>query len=185
MEAARAKVVDDPRDDLTSAADATANKEDPLQPLVTWVMEKVDAWRDHRDANYEARWGEYERLWRGIWSGAEKNRKSERSKLITPALGEAVENIVSEVEEAVFGRGDFFDIKGEAQDPAEFKKITDRNKTNLKEDLDRTGYVTAIGEALINGAVFGDGFGEIITKEHTLREIVPVPAEDGTIEADV
>ena len=34
-----------------------------------WIMEKCDAWRDHFESNYEQRFDEYNRLWRGIWAG--------------------------------------------------------------------------------------------------------------------
>jgi hypothetical protein len=166
----RARVVDDPRDAPKPAVDANAPK-DELADLTAWIMGRVKQWRDHRRANYETNWDQYERLWRGLWSGEDKNKKSERSTLVTPALGEAVENIVAEVEEAVFGRGDLFDMKGENEDAPEMKEITDRNKTNLKEDLARTEFTTAVGESLINAAVYGSGIGEIFVKKFKMREI--------------
>src|SRR3990170_8368977 len=113
----KAEVLDqDPRDSSRPVNGAVERKPEDLAPLVAWVMARVEAWRTHRRANYEWRWDEYERLWRGIWSGAEQKRKSERSKIITPALSEAVENAVSEIEEAVFGRGAFFEIKAALSD---------------------------------------------------------------------
>lgn len=166
----RARVYDDPRDQQKPAVDPSAPKDD-LDALTSWVMARVRQWRDHRRANFEAAWDQYERLWRGMWAQEDKNKKSERSTLVTPALGEAVENIVAEVEEAIFGRGDFFDIKAELADSPELKAITDKNKAALKEDLSNSEFTSHIGEALINGAVYGTGIGEIFVKKFKVREI--------------
>ena len=166
----RARVVDDPRDNLKPAVDPNAPK-DELDELTQWVMTRVRQWRDHRRQNYEYLWDQYERLWRGLWMPEDKNKKSERSTLVTPGLGEAVENIVAEVEEAVFGRGDFFDIKAEVSDGQDLQKITDQNKAHLKEDLGASDFVSNVGEALINGAVYGSGIGEILIETFKKREI--------------
>jgi hypothetical protein len=174
MVATAARVVDDPRDSTKSAVDPN-KPADEMAELCSWVMNHVQKWRDHRRSNYELVWDHYERLWRGLWSAEDRNKKSERSTLVTPALGEAVENIVAEVEEAVMGRGDLFDMRGEAEDSEEMKAITDRNKANLKEDLSRPElpviFTTAMGEALINAAVYGSGIGEIFIKKFKLKEI--------------
>ena len=89
----------------------------PLDSLEGWVINKCDKWRDHFDSNYEERFDEYYRLWRGIWAKEDSLRNSERSRIISPALQQAVESSVAEVEEATFGRGTFFDIKDDLQDP--------------------------------------------------------------------
>jgi len=73
----------------------------------SWIMEKCESWRDHFESNYQDKFDEYYRLWRGVWSGEDSLRQSERSRLINPALQQAVESSVSEVEEATFGRGQF------------------------------------------------------------------------------
>jgi len=158
---------------------------DAFDPLVKWVEAKVQAWQTHRDSNYDAKWGEYERLWRGIWSGSEKIRASERSKFVSPALSEAVENNVSEIEEAVFGRGDFFDFRPNADDVGEAIAALDRNKQSLKEDLERSDFVVNVCGALLNSAVYGTGIGELVLEETTYKEIVPQDAGDGTFEAAV
>ena len=33
-----------------------------------WVLAKVNPWEDFRKTNFEDRWDEYTRLWRGIWA---------------------------------------------------------------------------------------------------------------------
>jgi len=74
--------------------------------ITEWVLSRCLMWRNHRDENYLESWKEYERLWRGIWSGEDKTRDSERSQLVTPALQQAIESHTAEIEEAIFGRGE-------------------------------------------------------------------------------
>ena len=166
-----AKVIDDPRDKQVDAL-ASEKPKDDMHDLTSWIMNRVKLWRDHRRTNYELLWDHYERLWRGLWAPEDKNRKSERSTMVTPALGEAVENVVAEVEEALWGRGDLFDIRGEMDDNPDMKKITDKNKARLKEDLDQLDFRSAMGEALVNGAVYGSGIGEITMTTFKIRDIV-------------
>src|SRR5210317_1384603 len=87
-----------------------------MDSLTGWVMHKCGQWRDHYESNYSERFDEYYRLWRGIWAYEDSLRTSERSKLISPALQQAVESAVAEVEEATFGRGKWFDIKDNMTD---------------------------------------------------------------------
>ena len=70
------------------------------QTLEDWVGTKCSDWRDHFEANYSQRFDEYYRLWRGQWAAEDKTRQSERSKIISPALQQAVESSVAELEEA-------------------------------------------------------------------------------------
>jgi hypothetical protein len=108
-----ATVVDEPKE----KGEVGVRTPDKFDPLVEWVVGNVDKWRDWRNGQYQAKFDEYERLARGVWSPNEKLRESERSKIVTPALAEAVENGAAEIEEATFGRGvDYFDI--EAYDQA-------------------------------------------------------------------
>jgi hypothetical protein len=86
-------------------------QEDKYSELVKWVVAKTDTWRLWRNNQYEAKWNSYERQWRGEWSATDRLRQSERSKIVGPALSEAVENAAAEIEEATFGRGvDYFDV---------------------------------------------------------------------------
>jgi hypothetical protein len=90
--------------------------------LQEWVMDKCQHWRDHYEQNYKLRHDEYYRLWRGQWAKEDSMRDSERSRIITPALQQAVESSVAEVEEATFGRGRWFDIKDDYQDKDKDRK---------------------------------------------------------------
>lgn len=172
--ARNARITDEGNDQLVSVDEAMGldKPKDDLAELCSWVMNRVKQWRDHRRQNYEKLWDHYERLWRGLWAPEDQNKKSERATMVTPALGEAVENCVAEVEEALWGRGDLFELNGEFDDSPEMKQVTDTNKARLKEDLDRMDFRPAMGEALINGAVYGSGIGEIILKKFKIRDIV-------------
>lgn len=157
---------------------------DPLlieQSLAGWVMEKCENWRDYYESNYEGRFEEYYRLWRGQWNPEDSQRASERSRIIAPALQQAVESNVAELEEATFGRGKFFDIAddfvdGQKQDIAYLRK-------KLNEDFETCQVRKAVAECLINAAVFGTGIGEVVIEE--IKEMAPAkePVMGGALEA--
>jgi hypothetical protein len=145
--------------------------------LASWVMEKVDRWRDHYESTYKERFEEYYRLWRGQWNASDKTRESERSKLISPALQQAVESAVAEVEEATFGRGKWFDIKDDARDAQNLDIQVTRELLN--EEFQFTKVRRAISEILINSAVYGTGCGELVLEE--VNDVTPAsqPILDG------
>ena len=78
--------------------------------LASWITERVDQWETWRDNNYKDRWDEYYRLWRGIWLEVDKNRASERSRIICPELSQAIETSVAELEDATFIRDRWIDV---------------------------------------------------------------------------
>ena len=133
------------------------------QSVSGWVMEKCDNWRDHFENNYEKKFDEYNRLWRGHYSSEDKTRDSERSQIISPALQQAVESAVAEIEEATFGRGRFFDIKDDLRDGEPQDVVLLREQ--LHKDFNFTKTRKAVAECLINSAVYGTGIGEIIIEE--------------------
>ena len=145
---------------------------DPLmieESLEEWVMTKCENWRDHYESNYEAKFEEYYRLWRGQWDPADSERVSERSRIISPALQQAVESNVAELEEATFGRGKWFDIADDMNDPQ--KDDIQYLRKKLTEDFENTKVRKAVAECLINSAVFGTGVGEIVLEE--IKEMAP------------
>jgi hypothetical protein len=146
-------------------------------PLAGWVMEKVEKWRDHYEGNYKERFEEYYRLWRGQWSATDKTRESERSKLISPALQQAVESSVAEVEEATFGRGKWFDMHDDMRD--QDNRDVELTRKLLEEEFHFTKVRRAISEILINSAVYGTGCGELVLEE--INDIKPAsqPILDG------
>jgi len=144
------------------------NTEDPGS-LEGWVIHKCNQWRDHFESNYQEKFDEYYRLWRGIWAEEDSMRASERSRLISPALQQAVESAVAEVEEATFGRGKWFDIKDDLQDQQ--KADIQILRSQLEEDMRFAKARKGIAECLINSAVFGMGIGEVVLEE--VKELKP------------
>ena len=157
---------------------------DPLmaeQSIEAWVINKCDDWRDYYESNYEDRFDEYYRLWRGQWSPEDSQRASERSRIISPALQQAVESNVAELEEATFGRGKWFDIADDVADPQKQDALVLRKK--LSEDFEACKVRKAVAECLINSAVFGTGVGEIVLEE--VKEMAPAsePIMGGDLQA--
>ena len=151
------------------------------QHLEDWVIQKCDGWRDHFEANYSQRFDEYYRLWRGQWSAQDQARTSERSKIISPALQQAVESSVAELEEATFGRGKWFDIKDDYMDQSPEDIVMLRN--HLEEDFKKNKVRKGVAECLINAAVFGTGIAEIVLEEE--KEMAPAtqPVMGGELQA--
>jgi len=157
---------------------------DPLlveQTVEDWVITKCEDWRDYYESNYEARFEEYYRLWRGIWDPADSERRSERSRIISPALQQAVESNVAELEEATFGRGKWFDVSDNFGDTEKQDVQFLRNK--LTEDFEDCMVRKAVAECLINAAVFGTGIGEVVIEE--MKEMAPAtqPIMGGDLQA--
>ena len=157
---------------------------DPLmiqESLEEWVMTKCENWRDYYESNYEERFEEYYRLWRGQWDPNDSQRGSERSRIISPALQQAVESNVAELEEATFGRGKFFDIQDDINDSQNQDMVYLRKK--LTEDFETCKVRKAVAECLINAAVFGTGVGEVVLEE--VKEMAPAtqPIMDGDLQA--
>jgi len=157
---------------------------DPLmiqESLEEWVITKCDDWRDHYESTYSYKFDEYYRLWRGIWDPADSDRKSERSRIISPALQQAVESNVAELEEATFGRGKWFDVSDNMGDTERQDVLFLRNK--LTEDFEDCKVRKAVAECLINAAVYGTGMGEIIIEE--MKEMAPAtqPIMGGDLQA--
>lgn len=151
------------------------------QNLEGWVMDKCEEWRSHYESNYQEKHEEYFRLWRGIWDGSDTLRESERSKLIAPALQQAVESSVAEVEEATFGRGKWFDIRDDVadQNPVDIQQM----RKQLQEDFTFTKARKTVAEAILNGAIYGTGIGEIVIEE--VKEMRPAtqPIMEGAMQA--
>ena len=154
---------------------------DTTDTLEAWVMNKCDGWRDHFETNYSGRFDEYYRIWRGIWDASDSMRMSERSRLISPATQQAVESSVAEIEEATFGRGNFFDIRDDLQDPD--PRDVGFLKKQLTEDLNFAKTRSSVAECLINAAVFGTGIGELMLEETTELTPATQPAMDGQMTA--
>lgn len=149
--------------------------------LVDWVMTKANKWRDHYTSNHQEKFEEYYRLWRGQWDASDKTRDSERSRIIAPALQQAVESSVAEVEEATFGRGKWFDIKDDHRDKDNSDVAYMREC--LDEEFKFTKVRKAVAECLLNASIYGTGCAELVLEE--VEDLVPStqPVLDGAIMA--
>ncbi len=152
---------------------------DPGQALVSWLIGTVRPWRDHRNRLPEVRrWAEYWRMWRGFWHEEDRNKQSERSKLIGPALATAVEMSVAEVEEALLSREIWIDVADDVNDQDAADTLIMRDL--LLEDMETVKTKDAIAEAVTNSAIFGTGI--VKMNVDVIREVVPQRNVQGRME---
>lgn len=139
-----------------------SNEEKTSETIASWVNNRCEKWEEHREANYDGRWAEYYRLWRGIWRAEDKERKAERSRIITPATQQAVEAVVSDIEEAVFSRDRWVEI--EVEDENDLEAVLDAQKVSSKllDDLKFSKVDDAIREVILNAALYGTGIAKIV-----------------------
>ena len=149
--------------------------------LVSFVLDHCDQWRNHRDVNYVIYWQEYERLFRGIWDPADKTRDSERSQLVTPAMAQAVESKQAEISEAIFGRGEWFDIEDDIND--EDKSDIQLVRRQMHEDFKQTRIKKAIDNIILLGEMYGTGIGEIVIEEKTMLAPATQPIPGANLSA--
>ena len=140
--------------------------------LLNYCLKRVEEGERYRDQNYKSKWEEYYRLWRGQWAAEDKQRASERSKLISPALQSAVESTVAEQEEAIFGRKMWFDLVDDWED-----RMTGQDKDMevlrkfLMDRFDEAKIPSSISEIFLNGAIYGTGIGKILTETIITKEV--------------
>jgi hypothetical protein len=140
--------------------------------LLKFIVEHTDRWRDYRDQNYADKWDRYERIFRGIWEEADKERGSERSRLISPATQQAIETRHAEIMEAIFGQGEFFDIEDDLADKNGSLDI-EKLKKQLYEDFRQNKIRKSIDQITLMGEIYGTGIGEIVVE----KKIKPYPME--------
>lgn len=146
--------------------------------LVEFVVSHTDRWRDWRDTNYLSDWLEYERIFRGIWSAEDKQRDSERSRIISPATQQAVETRHAEIVEAIFGNGEYFDI---ADDVKDANKIDVKYlKMLMTEDLDKEKIRKYVSQVELLAEIYGTGIAEIVVAKKTEMTATTMPMTDGT-----
>ena len=151
------------------------------QDLEGWVIDKCQSWRDHFESNYSEKFDEYYRLWRGQWAAEDRTRQSERSKIISPALQQAVESSVAELEEATFGRGKWFDIEDDVADNE--KRDIAVLREVLYKDFKKNKVRKSVAECLINAAVFGTGIAEVVLEEEKEFQPATQPVMGGDLTA--
>lgn len=158
-------------------------KPDAGSDIASFIVERVAEWEDYRDANFQKVWLEYYRLWKCVYTAQDKTRSSERSKLISPALMQAIESAVAELQEATFGKGLWFDVVDDLKDPE--KEDVQEIRRQLHEDFEIAKVPAAISEVFLNGAIYGTGIGKIIVEEITERTPTSRQRNDGYVEGGV
>lgn len=130
--------------------------------LASYVTEKVEAWKTWRDNNYKDRWDEYYRLFRGFWTEKDKNRNSERSRIVSPELSQAIETSVAEIEDAVFARDRWIDVDQDTDDVGNEEASLNQQLHYLLDDFEQYGVKHAVSEIILNGAIYGTGIGKVV-----------------------
>jgi len=147
--------------------------------LVSWIVRHCEDWETYRNNNYKAKWEEYYRLWRGVHKEQDRSYKSERSKLISPALSQAIEVTVSELEEALFSKKKWLDIDRTTYDDQQVAQAMDTYLDKLLKEYDLNKIPASIAEIMLNGAIYGTGIGKVVIEMRTTR--IPQMAEDGSL----
>ena len=129
------------------------------ESLASHIVGKVRAWEERRDSEYHAKWMEYYRIWRGVWAPEDRDRISERSHAIMPALSQAVDSAVAEQEEATFGRERWFDIDIANTAEEELQELARAYADLALQDLRHTQ--ADVSRVYLIGALYGTGIGKI------------------------
>lgn len=152
-----AQIVEPVEEEATIFEEPTENEKE----LTSFVVDHTDRWREYRDQNFKDDWDKYERVFRGKWSAEDKQRQSERSRIISPATQQAVETRHAEVMEAIFGQGEFFDIKDDLNDVNGNKMDVEKLKAQLYEDFAQDKIRKSIDQIELMAEIYGTGIGEI------------------------
>ena len=123
--------------------------------IVSFVSSHTDQWEDYRSTTYDDNWLDYYNIYNGKWNSSLKTRDSERSKLISPATQQACDNLIAGLEEALFGKGDWFDFKEDVRDQNGEPNASPLKRL-LKEDMEKD-VKPAIVDSLFPGTVYGTG----------------------------
>jgi hypothetical protein len=140
------------------------------QGLVHHVMHLVRENRRIRDRQHKANWDAYERTFRGLYTGADKTRDGERSKLVAPALAAAIESTAATIEDAIFSRERWFDVLDDRLDQQNDDVVMAH--ANLEEDFNEAGVPDAIAKIVLNGCLYGTGIGKINITRREIRKVL-------------
>ena len=175
---ANAKVYDMDGHGLSYDEDPALQNKDSLENYVIW---KVQEWEDNVESNYQYHWEEYNRIFRGLWSKEDQTRETERSRIISPATTQAVEDGVADIEEATFSTGKLFDIKDDVadQDPNDIAIM----RQKLTEEFKKNKIRKEVCDVLLNAAIFGTGIAEVVIDE--IKDMTPAtePIMEGQMQA--
>lgn len=149
--------------------------------LIAFVVDHCDRWRDYRNVNFLPQWEEYERIFRGEWAIEDKTRDSERSRIVTPMTQQAVETRHAEIMEAIFGSGEYFDIKDDVKDVDGNPMDVEMIKIQMMEDLKKDKFRKYVDQIELLAEIYGTGIAEItvtMEKEY-IPATQPIPGMQG------
>ena len=149
--------------------------------LIAFVVDHCDRWRDYRNVNFLPLWEEYERIFRGEWAVEDKTRDSERSRIVTPMTQQAVETRHAEIMEAIFGSGEYFDIKDDVRDIDGNPMDVEMIKIQMMEDLKKDKFRKYVDQIELLAEIYGTGIAEItvtMEKEY-IPATQPIPGMQG------
>lgn len=155
----------------------TSENTDSDKELISFVLDHTDRWRDYRNQNYLSDWERYERIFRGKWAESDKNRDSERARIISPATQQAIETRHAEIMEAIFGQNEYFDIKDDILDPQKYD--ISEIKRRLKEDFEQDKIKKSIDSIVLMAEIYGTGIGEIMVGEeiYSTPDVRPINSQ--------
>ena len=148
--------------------------------LISFIIDHTDRWREYRDQNFMDDWDKYERIFRSEWKPEDKQRESERSRVISPASQQAVETRHAEMMEAIFGQGEFFDIK----DPSDSKTspiYPEQLKKQLIEDFGKDKVRKSFDQIELLAEIYGTGIGEITVGFEKTYSPAAMPTQNGQV----
>lgn len=167
------QVIDPVSDSMPKAFDEPTDND---KELTAFVIDHTDKWREYRDQNYLDSWLKYERVWRGVWEAEDKQRQSERSRVISPATQQAIETRHAEIMEAIFGNGEYFDIKDDVNDKTGGIDVQ-HMKECLTEDFAQDKVRKAIDSITLMGEIYGTGIAEITVGSEKQYKPMQVPID--------
>lgn len=147
------------------AANIGASGAQDSASLLTYILDKVRPARESRNNTWKPLWDAYERTYRGQWNESERVRTNERSKLIAPALAQAIDSTAAAIEDAIFQREFWFDVHDDYMDenPADISDV----RGKLTEDLNLARAPEAISQCIMNACMLGNGIGKLNVKRIT------------------
>ena len=146
------------------------------EELLGFVVDHCERWREYRDQNFMDDWQKYERIFRGQFAESDKTRQSERSRVISPATQQAVETRHAEIMEAIFGQGEFFDIKDDLADQTGAVDV-EKLKNQLYEDFAQDKIRKSFDQIALLAEIYGTGIGEIIVTSEKQYKPMMVPVD--------
>ncbi len=156
--------------DLTYDSDTQdAQTISPQQSLINWVMSRVRSWQDVRDREFKQDWEKYYLMWRCRFDNKLRSRVEERSKIVSPALMQAIDDNIAEIEDSLFSTDslmDLIDNYGD-QDTTDIMKLREL----LREDMENQNVEDALKEIITSMVIYGTGIGKVVLEEQKYYEM--------------